>query len=106
MKKLFGIPKKVALISLLATICVTIILLYVLSLSGVDSKIVHMLGKVTIAISLPFLVLNPLLGFIYSFFIKGKIKILYILLHFACVCTISVFAFITFMFRYFVPFAP
>ncbi|PMC36674.1 hypothetical protein CJ195_14695 [Bacillus sp. UMB0899] len=99
-------PYKVALFSLIGTVGVTVLLLFVLSLSGVDTKIIHIIGKVTIAISLPFLILNPLLGFIYSFFIKGKIKILYILLHFACVCSISVFAFITFMFRYFVPFAP
>ncbi|WP_235991660.1 hypothetical protein [Metabacillus schmidteae] len=99
-------PYKVALFSLIATVGVTVLLLFVLSLSGVDTKIIHIIGKVTIAISLPFLILNPLLGFIYSFFIKGKIKILYILLRFACVCSISVFAFITFMFRYFVPFAP
>ena len=106
MKKFFRTPSKVALTSLIATISVTVLLLCVLSLSGIDSKIVHMIGKVSIAISLPFLILNPLVGFIYSFFVKGKIKILYILLHLICICTISVFAFISFMFRYFVPFAP
>ncbi|MBU7594834.1 hypothetical protein [Metabacillus halosaccharovorans] len=106
MKKFFSKPSKVALLSLIATIVVTILLLGVLSLAGVDSKVVHLIGKVTIGISLPFLILNPLVGLIYSFFIKGKIKILYILLHLACIWTISVFAFISFMFRYFVPFAP
>lgn len=106
MKKFFRKPSKVALISLIATIVVTVLLLCVLRLSGVDSRIVHMIGKATIAISLPFLILNPLFGFIYSFFNKGKSKILYILLHLACICTISVFAFTAFMFRYFVPFAP
>ena len=106
MKKFFRKPSKVALTSLIATIGVFVLLMCVLRLSGVDLKIVNMLGKVSIAISLPFLMLNPLIGFIYSFFIKGKSKILYILLHLACVCTISVFAFVAFMFRYFVPFAP
>lgn len=106
MKKFFREPSKVALTSLIATIGVSVLLLCVLRLSGVDSSIVHMIGKATIAVSLPFLVLNPLFGFIYSFFIKGKSKILYILLHLACICTISVFAFTAFMFRYFVPFAP
>ncbi|WP_026561363.1 hypothetical protein [Bacillus sp. J37] len=106
MKKFFSKPSKVALFSLIATMVVTILLLCVLSLAGVDSKVVHLIGKVTVVISLPFLILNPLAGFIYSFFIKGKIKIVFILLHLACVCTISVFAFISFMFRYFVPFAP
>lgn len=106
MKKFFRKPSKVTLISLIATIVVTVLLLCVLRLSGVDSRIVHMIGKATIAISLPFLILNPLFGFVYSFFIKRKIKILYILLHLVCICTISVFAFTAFMFRYFVPFAP
>ncbi|WP_078433362.1 hypothetical protein [Metabacillus halosaccharovorans] len=106
MKKFFSKPSKVALFSLIATIVVTILLLCVLSIAGVESNVVHLLGKVTIGISLPFLILNPLTGLIYSFFINGKIKIVYILLHLACVCTISVFAFISFMFRYFVPFAP
>lgn len=106
MKNFFRKPYKVALISLIATIVVTVLLLCVLRLSGFDSRMVHMIGKATIAVSLPFLVLNPLFGFIYSFFIKGKSKILYILLHLACICTISVFAFTAFMFRYFVPFAP
>lgn len=106
MKKYFRNPSKVALASLIATISVSILLLCILGLSGFDSKIIHLIGKVTIAISLPFLILNPVFGFIYSFFIKGKSKILYILVHLACICTISVFAFVAFMFRYFVPFAP
>ncbi|MDR6999101.1 hypothetical protein J2Y67_001548 [Neobacillus niacini] len=106
MKKFFRKTSKVALTSLIATIVVSVLLFCVLRLSGVDSKIVHMIGKVTIAISLPFLILNPLFGFFYSFFIEGKSKILYILSHLACICTISVFAFVSFMFRYFVPFGP
>ncbi|MBZ5753867.1 hypothetical protein [Metabacillus rhizolycopersici] len=106
MKKFFRKPSKVALTSLIATIGVAVLLICVLRLAEVDSKVVHMIGKGTIAISLPFLILNPLFGFIYSFFIKGKSKILYILLHVACICTISVFAFVAFMFRYFVPFGP
>ncbi|ENQ3077353.1 hypothetical protein [Bacillus multifaciens] len=106
MKEFFRNPFKVAVTSLIATICVLILLMCVLNLSGFDSTIVHMIGKVVIAISLPFLILNPLFGFIYSFFIKGKMKILYIILHLACICTISVFAFMAFMFRYFVLFAP
>ena len=106
MKKFFRKPSKVALTSLIATIGVSVLLMCVLRLSGVDLKIIHMIGKVTIAIALPFLILNPVFGFIYSFFVKGKRKIIYILLHLACICTISIFAFMAFMFRYFVPFAP
>lgn len=106
MKGFFRKPSKVALTSLIATISVAVLLMCVLRLAGADSQVVHLLGKGTIAISLPFLILNPLVGFIYSFFVKGKRKILYILLHVACICTISVFAFVAFMFRYFVPFGP
>jgi hypothetical protein len=83
MKEFFRKPSKVALISLIATIGISILLICVLKLSGFESKIVHMIGKVTIAISLPFLILNPLFGFIYSFFIqeKGKSYISYCILH-------------------------
>ena len=86
MKKFFRKPSKVALISLIATIVVTVLLLCVLRLSGVDSRIVYMIGKGTITVFFPFLVLNPLFGFICSFYLKGKSKILYILLHLACIC--------------------
>jgi len=106
MKKFFRDPSKVALPSFIATICVFILLMSVLQLARFDSVIIHLIGKVAVAIFLVFLLLNPLLGFIYSFFAKGKIKILYIILHLACICTISVFALTVIMFRYFVPFAP
>lgn len=106
MKKFFRNPPKVAFASLTATVVVVALLIGLLSLAGDDSKIIHTIGKFTFAISLPFLIVNPVFGFIYSFFIKGKIKILYILLHLACICTVSLFAFTAFMFRYFVPFAP
>jgi hypothetical protein len=106
MKKFFRNPSKVALISFIATIVVTILLICLLNLTGNDSLIIHMIGKVGIAISLPFLILNPIFGLVYSCFIKGKRKILFIVLHVACIGTISVFAFIAFMFRYFVSFAP
>lgn len=106
MREFFRNPSKVALTSLMATIAIAILLMCVLRLSGADSRLVHMFGKGTITISLPILILNPIFGFIYSFKINGKMKILYILLHFACISTISVIAFIAFMFRYFVPFGP
>ncbi|WHY79601.1 hypothetical protein QNH20_10860 [Neobacillus sp. WH10] len=106
MKVFFKNALKVSFTSLIATIIVTILLLGLLRLAGFDSKILHMIGKVYIAIALPFLILNPVFGLIYAFYVKGKMKILFIFLHFASICTISVFAFIIFMFRYFVPFAP
>lgn len=106
MKTFFKNASKVSLTSLFATIIVSIALICLLMFVNSDANIIQIIAKVFIAISLPFLMLNPLFGFSYSFFIKDKIKILYILLHLACICTISVIAFLSFMFRYFVPFGP
>lgn len=106
MIKFFRNPSKTAFISLIATLCVLILTVCSFNLSTSDSTIVNLVCKVTIAIFIPFLMLNPLFGFIYSFFIRGKSKILYIILHLVCLCTISNVAFTALMFRYFVPFAP
>ncbi|MCR2820089.1 hypothetical protein [Lederbergia panacisoli] len=96
MKKFFKNPSKVSLISLIATIVVFILQLIIPT----------MVDKVLGPIFLVFLLLNPLFGFICSFFIKGKRKILYILMHLACICTISVFAILVIIFRYFASFGP
>ncbi|NRD77023.1 hypothetical protein HPT25_05875 [Bacillus sp. BRMEA1] len=101
MKEFFRNPSKVALTSLIATVVVSILLVFLITLTDI-----HISGKVIMAVALSFLIVNPVLGFIYSFFIKGKRKIIYILLHFISLCTISVFAFIAFMFTYFLPFGP
>ncbi|RWR05045.1 hypothetical protein D4N35_016040 [Siminovitchia fortis] len=106
MKKFFKQPSKVALTTLIITITLTILHICIISLIGVDLKIVPKIAFAFMEITTPFLIISPLVGFIYSFFIKGKLKILYIILHLACICTISVFAFLAIMFRYFVPFAP
>ena len=70
MENIFKNPTKVGKRSFIATIMMTILLFGVLQLASFDSKIIHLIGKVTLAISLPFLVINPLLGFMYSFFMK------------------------------------
>ncbi|USK70522.1 hypothetical protein [Peribacillus asahii] len=106
MKTFFQNASKVSLTSLIATITVLILLICLLMFGSFDSRVLHLIAKGFIAAALPFLILNPLFGFIYSFFIKGKWKILYIILHFIFLCTISLFSLIAFMFRYFVPFAP
>ncbi|WP_010677628.1 hypothetical protein [Bacillus timonensis] len=106
MKKFFRNPDKVTLTSLIATVIVVALLFVLLNFAVTDSIIIHTIGKIAFAVFLPFLIVNPVFGLIYSFFVKGKIKILYILLHLACICTVSLFAFTAFMFRYFVPFAP
>ncbi|MBS4217459.1 hypothetical protein KHA96_03925 [Bacillus sp. FJAT-49711] len=96
MKKFFRNPSKVSLISLEATIGVFILQLLIPTI----------VDKVLGPISLIFLMLNPIFGFIYSFFIKGKRKVIYILLHLACICTISFFALTVIIFRFFAHFAP
>ncbi len=106
MKKYFENATKVSLASLLGTIIVLLALWGLLKFAGSDAIVIQKFGKVFMAVALPFLMLNPIFGLIYSFFIKGRKKIVYIILHVACVCTISVFGFVTLMFRYFVPFAP
>ncbi|MYL54981.1 hypothetical protein GLW08_16730 [Pontibacillus yanchengensis] len=107
MKRFFKQPLKVSFWSLIFTFVVLSVLLIDLEFfSNTDSDFVYTASKVYIAIALPVLIVNPLFGLIYSFFVEGYRKIIFILLHFASAGTISIYAFLAFMFRYFVPFAP
>ncbi|MBS4199342.1 hypothetical protein KHA93_06720 [Bacillus sp. FJAT-49732] len=106
MKKFFRNPPKVALTSLITTIAVFILLLILFIVPESDSNIVFNIKRVVIITFLFLLLLNPTFGFIYSFFIKGKKKILFILLNLVCICTISVFAFMLIMISYVVSFGP
>ncbi|MFC0471646.1 hypothetical protein ACFFHM_14380 [Halalkalibacter kiskunsagensis] len=106
MKRFFQNTAKVSFASLIATISVSALFLCLITFASYEASAFQLFGKIVIAVSLPFLILNPLFGFIYSFLIKGKRKIVYILLHFICIATISVVSLIVFMFRYFVPFGP
>lgn len=99
-------PNKVSKTLFIVTIIIAILLFVILHFAGSESRIIHYTGKIYLAIALPLLMLCPLIGLFSSFFIKGKVKILFILAHFICLCTLSIFAFFSFMFRYFVPFAP
>ncbi|GIN19665.1 MAG TPA: hypothetical protein DEO65_16460 [Bacillus bacterium] len=106
MKKFFRDPSKVALTSLILTISMTTLNLGVVFIPEFDSRVILILIRVIVDISLILLMVSPLVGLVYSFFIKGKMKILYIILHLACISTFSAIALLIFMFRYFVPFAP
>ncbi|MFJ7933810.1 hypothetical protein [Sporosarcina sp. NPDC096371] len=106
MKAFFKNASKVSFTSLFTTIIVFLLFVCFLEFVSNDVKIIRMTAKILIPVVLIFLMLNPISGFIYSFFMKGKSKIIMIFLHLACICTISFFAFIGMMFRYFVPFAP
>ena len=106
MKTFFKNASKVSITSLLATIIIFLAFVAFLNFVSSDARIIHLVAKVTIPVVLIFLMLNPIIGFIYSFYMKGKRKIVMIFLHLTCIVTISFFAFIIMMFRYFVPFAP
>ncbi|MED4285132.1 hypothetical protein P4679_24740 [Priestia megaterium] len=49
------------------------------------------------------LILFTSLGFIYSFFIKGKQKFIFLLLHFVSICVISFGVYLSVMLRDFAP---
>lgn len=106
MKTFFKNTSKVSITSLLATIIIFLAFVGFLNFVSSDVRIIHVMGKVGIPVVLIILMVNPIIGFIYSFYMKGKMKIVMILLHVTCIATISFFAFISMMFRYFVPFAP
>lgn len=106
MKSFFKNASKVSITSLLATIIIVLAFVVFLNFASSDFRAIQVIGKILIPVVLIFLMLNPIVGFIYSFYMKGKSKIVMILLHVTCICTISFFAFIGMMFRYFVPFAP
>ncbi len=106
MKVFFKNASKVSFVSLLATVIIFSAFVGFLNFASADGSIIHMIAKAAIPVVLIFLMLNPIVGFIYSFFMKGKRKIVMILLHLTCIGSISFLAFISMMFRYFVPFAP
>lgn len=106
MKNFLKNASKVSIISLFATIIIFLAFVGFLNFASSDVRMINMVGKVAIPIMMIFLMLNPIIGFIYSFYMKGKMKVVMILIHLTCICTISFFAFIGMMFRYFVPFAP
>ena len=99
-------PNKMSAISLWSTIIVFSALWLFLSYVDFSNAFVMVFGKYFIMVALPFLLINPLVGFIYTFFMDKSSKIVYGIIHFVFICTVSVFAFISIMFRYFVPFGP
>ncbi|MDR7071399.1 hypothetical protein [Fictibacillus barbaricus] len=106
MKSFFQNPSKVSLTCMIATVAVALSLILLFEFGSSHSELVKMFAKIYIAAALPFLIITPLIGFIYSFFIKGNWKYLYLILNLAAICTISLFALTSFMFRYFVSFGP
>ncbi|ARK30852.1 hypothetical protein [Halalkalibacter krulwichiae] len=97
---------KIALVTLVSSVALFVALISFLSFGDSNSTFFLTIGNALITFSLFFLLVTPLIGFVFSLYISGKRKWIYLLSHIICMATISAFSFISIMFRYFVPFAP
>ncbi|WP_180896809.1 hypothetical protein AAB109_28685 (plasmid) [Priestia megaterium] len=97
MGKFFKNALKVSIASL-----VTSITLYVVIIGFFLLSVANIFGTM-IKIIVPILILVTILGFIYSFFIKGKQKIPFLILHFISLCAISFSIYIAASFQDFAP---
>ncbi|MDY0940606.1 MULTISPECIES: hypothetical protein [Priestia] len=83
---------------------VTSIILYV-GISGLFllSVITSSAFVTVIKVTVPILTLVTILGFIYSFFIKGKQKFIFLSLHFVSICVISFCVYLSIALQDFAP---
>ncbi|MDH2449113.1 hypothetical protein [Priestia megaterium] len=99
MKKFFKNALKVSIASLVTSIILYVVIIGFFLLSVVTASAFGNLVKVTV----PILTLVTILGFIYSFFIKGKQKIPFVTLHFMSLCALSFGIYLTISFQGFAP---
>ena len=99
MKKFFKNVLKVSIASLVTSIILYVVIIGFFLLSVVTASAFGNLVKVTV----PILTLVTILGFIYSFFIKGKQKIPFVTLHFMSLCALSFGIYLTISFQGFAP---
>ncbi|MDP9726917.1 hypothetical protein CN395_28070 [Priestia megaterium] len=99
MKKFFKNVLKVSIASLVTSIILYVVIIGFFLLSVVTASAFGNLVKVTV----PILTLVTILGFIYSFFIKGKQKIPFVTLHFVSLCALSFGIYLTISFQGFAP---
>jgi len=99
MKKFFKNALKVSIASLVTSIILYVVIIGFFLLSVVTASAFGNLVKVTV----PILTLVTILGFIYSFFIKGKQKIPFVTLHFVSLCALSFGIYLTISFQGFAP---
>ncbi|BFI99276.1 MULTISPECIES: hypothetical protein [Priestia] len=99
MKIFFRIPLKVAVSSVAATV-----ILYGVIIGGPLSRAftASTFGSL-IQITVPILIFITILGFIYSFFIKGNQKFIFLLFHFISICIISLGIYVSIALRDFAP---
>ncbi|MEH7472621.1 hypothetical protein V7158_12870 [Priestia megaterium] len=95
MKKFFKNVLKVSIASLVTSIILYVVIIGFFLLSVVTASAFGNLVKVTV----PILTLVTILGFIYSFFIKGKQKIPFVTLHFVSLFAISFGIYLTVSFQ-------
>lgn len=99
MENFFKNALKVSIASLVTSIILYVVIIGLFLLS-ID--IANIFGAV-IKITVPILILVTILGFIYSFFIKGKQKMPFLILHFISLCAISFSIYLAVSFQNFAP---
>ncbi|SDJ11298.1 hypothetical protein [Salimicrobium halophilum] len=95
----------VALFTIVSTILLAAGMLLLTEFGATDVEWVRTFGKVYLLIVLPYLMLAPLTGFVFSFFAEKR-KPWLMLINGGLIIGVSFYAFIIFMFRYVVSFAP
>ncbi|MED3887844.1 hypothetical protein MKX72_08995 [Priestia sp. FSL R5-0597] len=99
MKKFFKNALKVSIASLVTSIILYVVIIGFFLLSVVTANIFSTVIKIIV----PILTLVTILGFIYSFFIKGKQKIPFLTLHFVSLCALSFSIYLAVSFQGFAP---
>ncbi|MGE1115580.1 hypothetical protein ACQJ0K_28040 [Priestia megaterium] len=99
MGKFFKNALKVSITSLVISITLYVVIIGLFLLSVVTADVFGTVIKVIV----PILILVTILGFIYSFFIKGKQKIPFLILHFISLCAISFSTYLIVSFQDFAP---
>lgn len=99
MEKFFKDALKVSIASLVISITLYVVLIAFFLLSVVTANIFGTVIKIIV----PILILVTILGFIYSFFIKGKQKIPFLTLHFVSLCALSFGMYLAVSFQGFAP---
>lgn len=99
MEKFFKDALKVSIASLVISITLYIVIIAFFLLSVVTANIFGTVIKIIV----PILILVTILGFIYSFFIKGKQKIPFLTLHFVSLCALSFGMYLAVSFQGFAP---
>ncbi|MCU7741511.1 hypothetical protein [Priestia megaterium] len=99
MKKFLKDSLKVSIASLVTSIILYVVIIGFFLLSVVTANAF----STVIKIIMPILTLVTILGFIYSFFIKGKQKIPFLTLHFVSLCALSFGIYLAVSFQGFAP---